>query len=157
ALHAGGPVPADGAWEAEGGGVRMRFRLPDSRDLAAAAGCRSAGEARRVLAARCVLEAEAPADAADDLPDEVIAAMSERMAVAAPDAELSLALECPACGHAWDAVLDVAAFFWAELSARARRLLREIDLLARAYHWSETEILALTPARRRAYIELVQG
>ena len=149
-----------GPWEAAAGGWRVVFRMPDSRDLAAAAACASPDEARRVLAERCVVEAAGPDDAerADALPDEVIAAMAGRMAeVAPPEADLSLAMECPACGNAWEAVLDVAAFFWAEVQARARRLLREIDVLARAYHWSEAEILALSPARRGAYIELVHG
>jgi hypothetical protein len=149
-----------GPWEAAAGGWRVVFRLPDSRDLAAAAACASAAEARRVLAARCVVEAVGPGGAASPgaLPEALIGAMAGRMAeVAPPEADLSLALECPACGHAWEAVLDVAAFFWAEVQARARRLLREIDVLARAYHWSEAEILALSPARRGAYIELVQG
>ena len=36
--------------------------------------------------------------------------------------------------------------------ARARRLLREVDVLARAYGWTEPEVLALDDARRAAYL-----
>jgi hypothetical protein len=37
----------------------------------------------------------------------------------------------------------------------ARQILREVDQLARTYGWREPDILALGPARRRAYLGLV--
>ena len=37
----------------------------------------------------------------------------------------------------------------------ARRLLPEVHALASSYGWSEKEILALSPARRRSYIALL--
>ncbi len=77
------------------------------------------------------------------------------LAEADPGAELLLELLCPACGHAWDEALDVASFFWAELDVQARRLLREVHVLARAYAWREADILALSPRRRRLYLEMV--
>src|SRR5206468_730296 len=39
----------------------------------------------------------------------------------------------------------------------AGRLLREVDALARAYGWREPDILALTPWRRDAYLQLVNA
>jgi hypothetical protein len=36
-------------------------------------------------------------------------------------------------------------------------LLREIEALARAYGWSEREILDLSPQRRHTYLELVSA
>lgn len=158
-LGAGDALPGPGPWEATVGGMELRFRLPDSRDLAAVAACGSVEEGRRLLAGRCVLEARrdglpVPASA---LSDDEIAALGEAMGGAAPHAEVVLALTCPACGQAWSALLDVESFFWAELSARARRVLREVDALARAYGWSEAEILSLPPRRRRSYLELVGG
>jgi hypothetical protein len=53
------------------------------------------------------------------------------------------------------ATLDPAEFLWAAAEAQARRLLLEVDALARAYGWREPDVLALPPARRRAYLELV--
>ena len=44
-----------------------------------------------------------------------------------------------------------------ELEAQAKRLLRSVHVLASAYGWSESEILALSEARRDAYVELVQS
>ena len=37
----------------------------------------------------------------------------------------------------------------------AGRMLLDIHALARAYGWSESDILALPPRRRQAYLELV--
>jgi hypothetical protein len=153
-------VPADelapgATWEAHGGGASMTFRLPDSRDLAAAAACADVDDARRLLAARCVVEVTGAA--ADALPDEALDALAARMDEVAPGTDVSLGLACPACSTAWEAPLDVPGFVWTEVGARARRLLREVHALARAYHWSEAEILALPPARRRAYLEMAEA
>jgi len=155
ALFPPGETAPGGGWEARGGGVAMRFRLPDSRDLAAAARCGGEDDARRLLAERCVLDAvDGDGAPVSRLPDQAVAALAARMEEVAPATDVSLALACPACGAAWEAPLDVPAFVWTEVGARARRLLREVDVLARAYHWSEAEILALSSTRRHAYLEL---
>lgn len=151
--------PGPGPWEVTIDGMDFRFRLPDSRDLAAIAGCASEEEGRRALAARCVIEARRGGEAVpgDELTGEEVAALSAAMGRVAPHAEVVLALACPACGEEWSALLDVEAFFWAELQARAKRVLREVDALARAYGWSEREILSLPPRRRWSYLEMVGG
>jgi len=138
--------------------VVMRFRLPDSRDLAAAARAGSVQEARRTLGERCVLEAHgADGGPVAELPDGALDALAARMDEVSPGTEVSLAVACPACGAEWRAPLDVPSLVWTETAARARRLLREVDVLARAYHWSEAEILALPTGRRRAYLELAEA
>lgn len=151
--------PGAGPWDGSAGGLDFRFRLPDSRDLAAVAGCASVDQGRRLLAGRCLLEARRGGEAipAGALTDDDVAALAEAMSRVAPHAEVVLALACPACGERWSALLDVEAFLWAELSVRAKRVLREVDALARAYGWSEREILSLPPQRRRSYLELVHG
>lgn len=158
-LLAGLPAPSAGPWERREGALRLVFRLPDSRDLAAAAGCGDEARGRRLLAARCVLEAwrgEEPVPPSS-LSDGEIAVLGGWMTECAPDAEFLLELGCPGCGHGWGAVFEVGAFLWTELSVRAKRVLREVDALARAYGWSEREILGLPPRRRRSYLELVEG
>ena len=57
--------------------------------------------------------------------------------------------------HEWELLFDIAEFFWTEISAQAQRLLREIDALARAYGWTEHEILSLPAQRRQTYLELI--
>ena len=43
----------------------------------------------------------------------------------------------------------------AELATQAKRLLREVHFLARAYGWREADILAMSARRRQAYLEMV--
>lgn len=140
-------------------GLELRFRLPDSRDLLAAEACAGVEEARRVLAERCVVAARRGGSpvAAAALADGEVAILADALAEADPGAELLLELSCPACGHAWSEPLDVASFLWSEVEVEARRLLGEVHLLARAYGWREADVLALSPRRRRLYLEMVAG
>ena len=71
-----------------------------------------------------------------------------------PAADLELAMACGACGHAWQTSLDVGAFVWEEIAGRAAAVLGDVHRLALAYGWSERAILALSPQRRAAYLEL---
>jgi hypothetical protein len=130
-------------------GLVIAWRPPDSRDLAAAAGAGDAAGAERVLLERCVTS---PAHVAP----EARAALARAMAEADPLAEVLVGAACPACGVEFVADVDVADFVWAELRMHARRLLREVDALARAYGWTEAEVLSLDERRRAAYLELAQ-
>ena len=51
--------------------------------------------------------------------------------------------------------MDVVGFFWREIQSAARRVVLEVDALARAYGWSEAAILGMSSARRNLYLELV--
>jgi hypothetical protein len=123
-------------------GREMRFRLPTSADLLAA-------NSPEELLGRCLLSGR------DHLTKDFLAAAGEKMSNADPMADIHLALSCPDCERNWEAPFDIVAFLWREISAAARRLLREVHTLAAAYGWTETEILALSPARRRVYLEMV--
>jgi len=43
-----------------------------------------------------------------------------------------------------------------ELTHRARGLLRDVHRIARAYHWSERDILTMPVGRRLAYLLLLE-
>jgi uncharacterized protein (UPF0212 family) len=135
-------------------GHDLRFRLPNSLDLAALV---PGQDARRLLLGRCLLAAPGAEVDVEKLPEAVLQGVADRMAAADPQGDVQLALQCPACGHAWPAAFDIVSFFWAEVDAWARVLLHEIHTLASAYGWRETDILALTPWRRRSYLELIRG
>jgi hypothetical protein len=137
--------------------LTLRFRLPNSRDLAAVMGCQDPVAARSLLAQRCVLWASRGGEsvAGDELPVGAIASLAHRMAECDPQAEVLLDLRCPACEQGWRALFDIVAFFWAELAAKARRLLREVHVLARAYGWREADILGMSARRRRFYLEMI--
>jgi hypothetical protein len=133
------------------------FRLPTSLDLAAIVGNTDVAESRHVLIERCVLQAERDGQAitAAHLPETVIIALAKAMLEHDPHAEIEITLSCSECGHSWATVFDIVSFFWTELEAQAKRLLRDVDTLACAYGWRETDILALSTVRRQFYLELV--
>jgi hypothetical protein len=129
-------------------GRRLAFRLPTAGDLLALAEG-GAPATSALLLQRCVPDAD------PHIVAEAEAALAEALAAADPQADVRLALTCPACGHAWRAPFDIATFFWAEIEAWALRMLRDIHTLAQAYGWSEAAILDLSPLRRQQYLELV--
>lgn len=149
--------PNDDGYRLLADGIEVRFRLPDGDDLAAAAAADGVTAARRCLLQRLVLTASrdgAPLAAAA-LPEPVQRQLAERIEALDPLTTLELQVRCPACAAPLQARLEVAAFLWDALQRRAARLLDEVDLLARAYGWSEHDILQLGPRRRRAYLERI--
>lgn len=148
------PVPAHAV---EAGGYRVRFRLPSTLDLAAAEAGGSPAEAGAIILERCLLGSDrrGEAVAAPDLPDSVRDAVIEEMRRLDPMASVELGIQCPSCGAAGLLALDVAAFVWAEIAQIARALLSEVDALARAYAWAEADILAMSPRRRRIYLQMI--
>jgi hypothetical protein len=141
------------------GGYRVQFRLPDIGDVreAAASGNPSFADA---LLRRCITKlarSDGAACEVEELPQGVLLALSERMEELEPGASFSFDLSCPECGHGWIAPMNVGDVLWAELEAQAERLLLDVDMLARSYGWSEEAILALSPTRRAAYLQLVDA
>jgi hypothetical protein len=138
-------------------GARV-FRLPTSRDLARVATESDPHVAAIRLVANCLL---GPSDSgphdAGAWSDEELDEIGDRMAQADPLAETRLTLACPTCAHAWEEGLDIATFVWAEIDARAKRILYEVHRLASAYGWAETQILALSTRRRALYLEMVHA
>jgi hypothetical protein len=136
----------------------VAFRLPQALDLTALDQDAPILENRRRLLERCMLSARRGSKdiSVDELPDEFVAEVSAQMAKADPQAEILMAARCPDCAHQWRAPLDIGAFVWAELNAWATRVLREVHLLAEAYGWRESDILALSPTRRRLYLEMLE-
>ncbi len=85
------------------------------------------------------------------------AQLCEAMAEQDPVADLQMAVVCPACAHRWSTAMDIASYLWDELDDWAQDLLAEVHVLAQHYAWSERDILAMTPVRRRFYLDLVQA
>lgn len=138
-------------------GFDVLFRLPNTLDLSALAADSDVAEARRVLLERCILSARLGDEevAFKDLPAEVLDAVEERMSEADPQGDIQLALACARCAHEWREAFDVGEFLWRELHAWATRMLGEVHKLARAYGWREADILALSPARRQFYLDMI--
>jgi hypothetical protein len=131
------------------GGREFRVRLPTTVDLDAVAEAPSPHEA---LIGRCVT---VPGETASgSLDDSALQAIEEAIEAADPLVDISLNLACPDCGHGFSKRFDIGEQLWAEIENYGRRLTLEVHWLASRYGWTEPEVLALSPARRRAYLEL---
>ncbi|MGH2883643.1 MAG: phage baseplate protein [Solirubrobacteraceae bacterium] len=140
-------------------GYQLQVRPPNSMDLAAIGAQHDASLRRRLLLERCLIAVhrEATPVATDELPANVIIAVEEGIARADPQADIRLAISCPACDHRWEGVFDILSFFWSEIEAWAARILHEVHILASAYGWREHDILALSARRRQFYLEMAGG
>ncbi|MFF3397625.1 hypothetical protein ACFYW6_03785 [Streptomyces sp. NPDC002659] len=150
----------DGPLRVEEGEWAIEFRLPTVADLAAAGAVPDPDEARRLLMARCTVSAVRKGEpvVADRLaallPEGIQRRLAELAEQADPAADVTLNVACPECGEATPAELDITSYLWTELDTWARDLMLDVHLLATAYGWSEPAILALSPLRRRYYLEL---
>ena len=138
----------------------VEFRLPSVGDQEAAAvlAPRDPEAAGDAILCRCVERVSTEDGAAlepEAWPVAVHSQLPMRMTELDPQAEIELALVCPACGTEFTTFFDAFAYISQEISSHADSFYREIHLLAYHYHWSEAEILAMTPHKRRRYIDLL--
>jgi hypothetical protein len=89
------------------------------------------------------------------LPDHILKALSRRMDELDPQADIRMQLTCPRCAHQWETLFDIASILWHEINHWAERMLLTVHRLAKAYGWSEQDILSMSPIRRQFYLELV--
>jgi hypothetical protein len=137
----------------------IRFRIPNSLDVVDAIENSSlkTDEARRSMLQNCILSLKQNGRdvSIDKLPQKVLQSIEHQMELADPLSDIQLDLTCPTCSHHWQALFDILTFFWSEIDTWARRILVQVHLLASAYGWSESEILAMSPLRRQWYLELI--
>jgi hypothetical protein len=137
-------------------GFTLRLRLANTRDMTDATASPDLETARFLLLARC-------AEAVDGdgrivtLPESLHDTALDRLDAMHEAAEVALSLDCPACDARQAVHLDIPSFLWAEIRHAAQRLLDEVHELAWAYGWSESAILAMSAARRQAYLNRVRG
>lgn len=133
-------------------GLRITARAPTVDDLHIAAEAGQPLEVARALLARCIEGADLTG-----CDDDTIWELGDRLESLDPAAIVQFDLTCPDCAHAWPALVDVADAVWREVRGIAERLLLEVDALARAYGWTEQQVLALSPTRRAAYLQLAEA
>jgi hypothetical protein len=143
-------------------GYKLQLRPPNSLDLLTLAECSTADEMRQRLIQECVLsishkDQTRSVATAGEMPPEVLHAAIEQVSEADPQADIRVDLTCPCCGHKWHAGFDIVSYLWSELHDRAIHLLREIQLLASAFGWSEIDILNMSSRRRECYVEMLAG
>ena len=157
-----GDPPAISTTVTAGGAVwQMRVRLPNGSDLEAAA--KLAGTditlAADLILERCAIEtrdAQGLTRTPGELPAEARRAIGEELRRLDPLAENILTLTCPACATSATCLLDVGAFVL-RMVERGGDVFKDVFRMARAYHWSEADILALPAARRRRYLVVMSA
>lgn len=150
-------APARGEFAFAFGDYTGRYRLLDSGDLAHAAARVTESDAREDLIGRAVVAVSCQGEPIDPaaLPAAVCDLLAVDMAARDPLSHLTIPLACAACEHVWAATLQIVPFLWRELERKARHLLEDVVILARAYGWRESEILQLGPERRKFYLDSV--
>lgn len=145
-------VLAVGEWQA-------RFAPLTSRDLAAMARLADGAAAVDALVGRAVsiMARDGPTTGLATLDDEARGEILARLETREAAGELLLTLDCPECGHGWSARFDVSGWLWERIEVATRAIIGEVAALARAFGWTESEILALPRRRRLAYLERVAG
>jgi hypothetical protein len=131
-------------------GRSILLRAPRADDLQAISHHRDSRSAAIALVERC-LSGELDISGMDDEELEEIGRSIEALD---PAAVVTFQLRCPACEAEWSAAIDIGEAFWCELRHAAERSLIEVDALARAYGWTEDQVMGLSLMRRAAYLQL---
>lgn len=150
-----GAQPIEQSTAIEWQGRLLLARAPTIDDLIAIAGKADSDDAARVLLVRCLEGADELAIDGLALDGPAVEELERHLEALDPAATIAFQLCCVGCGHEWSSLLDVGEALAAELQRAAERTLTEVDALARAYGWTEAEVLHLSPVRRAAYIQLV--
>lgn len=150
---------AESRIDLEAGGAHWvaRLRPPAGADLERAA--RGGPDAARDLIVGCIEELTDPSGnrvARSELPTKCESSVADALLALDPAAEARIEVECPFCAKPIDALLDGFAVLQGGLGG-AQRFYDEVFRMARAYHWSQSEILSLPLKRRRHYLAIAEG
>ena len=152
------PLPEPGELlELAHGEVAVRYRLPNSTDLESALAAGDDADGQTLMLERCIHQVtRGDRDVTGKpLPVAVQTAIFEDMERADPQGNMELDMTCPDCERRWQSPFDIVAYLWAELETWGQRLLGDIHVLAASYGWTEAEVLAVNPWRRRHYLERI--
>ncbi|MDH3403452.1 MAG: hypothetical protein OES32_06420 [Acidobacteriota bacterium] len=136
---------------------RCRLRLPTGADQEAVAALDEPDGALAALVERCLVAVgESEVDAEDGMrppfDDDDLERIDRALEEAAPEVTLWVQAACPECAGINQVWVDPYACL-----EDGGELFVEIHQLAMGYHWSESDILSLTPARRRLYLRLLDA
>ena len=140
-------------------GDEIVFSLPTEADQEALVARADHSDVVYHLLARCIqrigpLERPDPHVIAS-LPESIRTQIEERMRELSPDVTAEVEGICPECAALFSHPFDLSSMLLAELIGNRRVLEREVHFLSWHYHWSEREILSMTRAKRRRYVDLV--
>ena len=151
-----GELPTGGSVAVEADGFAATVRAPGSQDLLDLPLDQPPETFADALFRRCVEQATQLGHpvAPSALPPAIRAAAAAELSAQRMEGP-SVDLACGVCGQEWRAPIDIESVLGRDIDAWAMRRFDEVHRLAAAYHWSERDILALHPARRRFYLEAI--
>ncbi len=140
-------------------GYAIHFRLPDSADIARINRNESTEDIIKKLISGCILKIDREGKECPpaDIPESVWEALDQKMGEEDPQADLRIKLTCPACSHGWETCFDISSYLWTEITNWAQHILQEVYFLARAFRWSEKDILTMSAQRRHLYLKMLNA
>lgn len=128
----------------------VTLRRPTGTDLLRLRDARptSRSEALRVMLDSVVMDGDV------NVGDEDV--LSASLAEADPLVDFTVSCRCPVCDTPTEVAVDLEALALQRLVSRQRSLLREVHHLASRYGWTESEVLAVPPARRARYLSFIE-
>lgn len=151
------PEPVVDTYTLDKDGYTIRFRLPDSYDMARAIADPAYHTDQKKMIADCILEKRLGSANLEthEIPGQIWNALDEEMERKDPQADIQMNILCPSCSHQWSAGFDIVAFLWAEIKNWAHRVMQDVYLLAHSFGWSEKDILNMSARRRQLYIQML--
>jgi hypothetical protein len=134
-------------------------RMPTSEDLCAIEHIGNMQAAEALLWERCVEirdQAGQPI-AVESIDSQMRVRIEAMLDECDPLLDPGFQVACAECGLNWVAPCDAPHMLWLDLARSARELLAQVDALARAYGWTEEQILGLSCGRRQLYLAMVEG
>lgn len=144
--------------ELSGMTCRCTVRPPTAGDVEAVLPLASIDpdQAADELFARCVTVLDGVSNSAARAPAGVASSsFDDAFEELDPQAETLLSMRCAACRLDFQASLDAGEFVARTALNKSAQVFRDVHELALHYHWSESDILALAPERRRMYLQLI--
>lgn len=119
------------------------FDLPDRRD--------------RELVLRCTVDSaeRLTREEVNALDDALLARLAKELLERSPRLDLSAELQCIECDRPFRFVYEPVPQLLSAMDASRPRVFAEIHQIAWHYHWSLSDILALSRSRRHAFLELI--
>ncbi len=129
-------------------GKQIKLRAVRLSDLLAVEAIADVPHAAQLLAERAC---------EGDAQDLSLAALEAALEEMDPGADVWLATQCPECGAEHNLAFDPVHYTATELRHLTRRILQDVVDIARVFHWSERDILALPESRRAYYVAEALG
>ncbi len=138
--------PSDGHFSVSYQDLQFNVRKPTSLDIENLLSQSQDNRSRHEFILQCVENSEL------SLSKRAVNKIEQEMEKNDPLADIRFLIKCPKCHNEWNALFDIVSVFWHELATEAQKMLSDIHIIASAYHWSETDILSLSPQRRSYYL-----